>query len=441
MSVFESIAIGEGWISEHFFTTTGKGAFGAKVAERVKEWAEAEANDRPTVRTRFSQARRALLTAFAAMDEAADNGVTAQAADVHQTLLEVLGYVHGKGLQVELNGPLVQVRAPGVEKDAPLVVVLANPAETAEDVLVKDATTLPEPVQLTEDGEAFTSAARLLSALFTSDEAPTFALVLAGRIALLAEKVRWAEGRYLAVNLQLVAERNDPKKGGEIDTALTCLEARSLTPDAEGGIWWERMLAESVKHTVGVSKDLRDGVRLSIELLAQEVVDRRAAQGLAPLPQDQAQVLARQALRFLYRILFLLYAEASPELEVLPVGAPEYDQGYSLDRLRELVQIPLTTPQSREGTHLYESLGLLFKLVDKGHAAAGEHDLTFSPLRADLFAPAATSLINEVKLGNGALQQVFWPTSCYLRKPRARIVALSPMPNWGLTSWARCMKG
>ena len=73
---------------------------------------------------------------------------------------------------------------------------------------------------------------------------------------------------------------------------------------------------------------------------------RRKDQGLDPLPQEQAQPLARQALRYLYRILFLLYAEASPELEVLPVGAEEYDQGYGLDRLRELTLVELVGPRA-----------------------------------------------------------------------------------------------
>ena len=116
------------------------------------------------------------------------------------------------------------------------------------------------------------------------------------------------------------------------------------------------MLEESVKHTVGVSQDLREGVRLSIEIIANEVVRRRAAPGPDPLPPEQAQPLARQSLRFLYRILFLLYAEASPELGVLPVGAPEYEQGYSLDRLRELTLVELTPRGARNGTHLYDSL-------------------------------------------------------------------------------------
>ena len=145
------------------------------------------------------------------------------------------------------------------------------------------------------------------------------------------------------------------------------MEAASLAPDADGHVWWSEALDESIKHTVGVSQDLREGVRESIEIIANEVVSRRRDRGLEPLSQDQAQPLAMQSLRFLYRILFLLYAEASPELGVLPVGAPQYDAGYSLDRLRELVQVPLVTQRSMAGTHLYESLGTLFRLVDRGN--------------------------------------------------------------------------
>ena len=115
------------------------------------------------------------------------------------------------------------------------------------------------------------SVARLLSHLFVDDDGPEFALVMAGRWLLVAERARWVEGRYLAVDLQLVCERNDTKRGGEIDRALTCVSAESLAPDAEGGIWWSGVLEESVKHTVGVSQDLREGVRLSIEIIANEV--------------------------------------------------------------------------------------------------------------------------------------------------------------------------
>lgn len=423
MSVSDAILVGEAWISEHYFTTDANTqSFRARVLERRKAWDAEAAEKRPTPRSRFTEARQELEADLAKLaeltDVEADLGATdprtvADAvASIYERVLDVLE-VRGHGLRIDEDGPMLRVSAPGITDRAPLTVVRAQPVQTVEDIIAKDSPTLAEPVQLDPDGNELTSAARLVSALFVQDAAPDLILILAGRWAVLAERERWAEGRYLAVDLQLICERNDTKRGGEIDRALTCLSAESIAPDAEGNLWWSGVLEESIKHTVGVSKDLRDGVRLSIEIIANEVVRRRHAQGLDPLPAEQAQPLAKQALRFLYRILFLLYAEASPELGVLPIGAPEYDQGYSLDRLRELVQVELATPRARSGRHLYESLGVLFRLVDQGHQPPREDDeavasagLTFNPLRADLFRPSATAHIDAVGLGNAALQEV-----------------------------------
>ena len=335
--------------------------------------------------------------------------MTTACPELYAELREVLGYVSGE-YALTRRGPVIGVSTPDLREGPPLVLVEARAAETVEDLIAKDAKTLLSPYELDEK-TTITSVARLLSELFVADGGPEFALVFAGRWLLVAERARWAEGRYLAVDVQLVCERNDAKSGGEIDRALTCVSAESLAPDAEGDIWWHGVLEDSIKHTVGVSQDLREGVRLSIEIIANEVVSRRRAQGLDPLPQDQAQPLARQALRYLYRILFLLYAEASPELEVLPVGAEEYDQGYGLDRLRELTLVELAGPRAMNGTHLYDSLARLFTLVDQGHeppeAKDGEQaGLVFHSLRADLFLPKATALIDETGLGNAALQRV-----------------------------------
>ncbi|MEU7587717.1 class I SAM-dependent DNA methyltransferase [Micromonospora sp. NPDC049230] len=426
MSGTDAILVGEGWISEHYFTTEAKGeSFRSEVKKRRDAW-DAEAKEgRKTPRSRFTEARQGLESDLATLAELLDPAAGADRRDglapedaavaVHDRMLDVLELT-GHGLVLDRQGPLLRVSSPGVTDRSPLVVVSARPVASVEELLARDAVTLREPVQLGDDADEVKSAARLVSAMFVADDAPDLVLVLAGRWALLAERERWAEGRYLAVDVQLVCERNDTKKGGEIDRALTCLAAQSIAPDADGKLWWHDILAASVKHTVGVSKDLRDGVRLSIEIIANEVVARRREQGLDPLPASEAQPLAKQSLRFLYRILFLLYAEASPELGVLPVGAREYDQGYSLDRLRELVQVELATPRARNGTHLYDSLGVLFRLVDSGHTPAISEDddqgsafaegLTFNPLRADLFRPEAIAHIDEVGLGNAAVQQV-----------------------------------
>ncbi|WP_350279110.1 DNA methyltransferase [Kribbella sp. HUAS MG21] len=407
MTVSDALIVGEGWISEHYFTTDSrKESFQAKVLERRKVWDADVAAGNDTVRSRFSESRAWVQRTLATLDERQDG-----LGELYGRLYEVLGF-GGGGLKVERTGPVLRVSAPGLAEGAPLVIVEARAVDTVDDLLAKDAETLLAPYALDEKDE-LRSVARILSTLFVAEDAPALALVMAGGLLLVAERERWPEGRYLAVNFELVCERNDDKRGGEVDRALTCVSAESLAPDAEGAIWWHGVLEESIKHTVGVSQDLREGVRLSIEIIANEVVRRRAAGELDPLPASQAQPLAKQSLRFLYRILFLLYAEASPELGVLPTGAPEYERGYGLDRLRDLTLVELATPQAKSGTHLHESLGVLFRLVDQGHEppdvendAVNQQGLRFRSLRADLFLPKATALIDEVGLGNEALQQV-----------------------------------
>lgn len=417
----EAIIIGEGWLSEHYFTTDAKSqSFHSRALARRKEWDVQDADGTPSVRARFSAMRAQLESRLATLVPGSDD--VSIRDDVYRPLREALGF-HNGGYHLEQDGPLLRVTQPGLSDGSPFVVVEARPAGTLEDLLAKDAETLLVPFEVDDNEKhAVTSVARLLSTLFVDDEGPVFALVLAGQWLLLAEKERWAEGRYLAVDLQLVVSRNDTKRGGEIDRALTCISAEALAPDVEGDIWWTSILEESIKHTVGVSQDLREGVRLSIEIIANDVVARRRRAGVEALPRNEAQTLAKQSLRFLYRILFLLYAEASPELKVLPVGASEYEEGYSLDRLRELTLVTLPTERAEHGTHLYESLAVLFRLVDQGHSAGPSEiepvenpdenssdlreGLTFNSLRADLFLPEATALIDEVKLSDVELQKV-----------------------------------
>lgn len=417
----DALVVGEDWISEHYFTTdAAKQSFQGRVIERRKAW---DAEEALTTRGRFIAARGELEKRLIALgdltvedgDYTALRRVTdeqrAQIDEVDELLLTVLGYRTGE-FTLRDEGPVTWVAQTSMPENPPLAIVRARPVATVDDLIAKKAPTLLSPWQAEgpEDTAPITSVAGALSRLVTPADGPGFVLVLAGRWCLVAEKERWPEGRWLAVDVQLVCERNETKRGGEVDRALTILDAGSLAPDASGTTWWRETLEDSVKHTVGVSKDLQEGVRLSIEVIANEVVRRRARQGLEPLPQSEARELATQALRYLYRILFLLYAEASPELGVLPVGAQEYDAGYGLDRLRDLALTEIHSERARHGTHLYESLDTLFTLVDSGHSPARGTDmqegLEFQGLRADLFHPAATAHIDTVKLGNEALLAV-----------------------------------
>lgn len=414
----DAFIVGEDWISEHYFNTeSAKQSFQGRVIARRKDWDERESEGEKTPRSRLAAAGAALTALLSTVDTDAegDAGIEVDAArhrsDVLAPLATALGYEDARWRR-ETSGPITLL-APKDATEVSAALVFARPVADVVDLLSKNKPTLLEPFLPEDETDEVMSVARALSWLFTSDDAPAFAVVLSGAKALVVERERWAEGRYLAVDLQLVLDRNEVKKrGGELDRAVAALAAESVSPDVDGTTWWTETLDDSVKHTVGVSKDLRDGVRESIEIIANEVVRRRAAQGLDPLPASEANTLARQSLRYLYRVLFLLFAEASPELRVLPVGAPEYALGYGLDRLRELVLVELGE-ESRHRTHLHGSLDTLFRLVDAGHeksTTADEADLPegleFHPLSADLFRRESVALIDAAKLGDGALQRV-----------------------------------
>ncbi|MET8780108.1 DNA methyltransferase [Nocardia sp. NPDC004654] len=406
MASFDSIVVGEDWISEHYFTTDSvKESFHGKVMELRKAW-DAEAKEgRKTVRSSLLSAAGDLHTALGAL---AENPEAAPKA--HAQVRAAFGF-DGEltPFTAERAGSELTIPDAQLAGTANVLFLQANPVESIEDFL--GAGTLITPA--VEDNKPLESASKAVSAAFRSDTPPAFVVVQAGRWLLLAEAERWAEGRYLAMDLLVVVERRHDARGGEIDRAAAIFGHQALKPDADGNIWWTGVLEDSVKHTVGVSKDLREGIRLSIEIIANEVVRRRRDRGLT-MDGIDGNDLAKHSLRFLYRILFLLYAEASPEMQVLPTGAAEYEEGYGLDRLRELTLTELVSNRARTGTHLYESLKRLFDLVDQGYTPAVRDNVTddpapgleFNSLRADLFSPKATALIDEVGLGNEATQQV-----------------------------------
>ncbi len=274
--------------------------------------------------------------------------------------------------------------------------------------------------ELRLDGQhTITTGSKLASFLFACEDAPRYVLLLVGGVVVLADRAAWGEGRYLAVSLDTALERNDTKAGGELDTVAALFGADSLrTPDEGGENPLATLVDKSTKHAVGVSSELRDGLRLSVELIANEVLDRLREAGVRPeqvkeLPELGRQ-LTRESLRYLYRILFLLYAEARPELGILPSDYPEYQMGYGLGRLGELIaERDLVDEKSRKGFYLYESLDLLFRKVQEGYRPRRTHGvdaepaetvtektsedlgLRFEPLHSKLFEPDAIRLIGR----------------------------------------------
>lgn len=344
-----------------------------------------------------------------------------QVRALNAEVLRALGYdAKPRVLSVERAGQRYEVPVAHSEKG--LVALDCGWAAEPDAALdPKGRGRLLEPVPLDGPNPVETGS-KLASFLFACEEPPRYVLLLGGGVIVLADRAVWGEGRYLGVSLDTALQRNDTRSGGELDTVAALFGADSLrTPEEGGENPLDKLISESTKHAVGVSKDLREGLRKSVELIANEVLQRLHGQGVRPedigeLP-DLGRRLTRESLRYLYRILFLLYAEARPELGILPADYPEYQQGYGLGRLGELVaEREPVGDTARNGFYLYESLDLLFRKVQDGYRprrthgveAAGDDTadektsedvgLRFEPLHSKLFERDAIRLIGADSL-------------------------------------------
>ncbi|MEI3428558.1 MAG: hypothetical protein V8Q82_04950 [Christensenellales bacterium] len=118
----------------------------------------------------------------------------------------------------------------------------------------------------------------------------------------------------------------------------------------------------------------------------------------------------------MYRILFMLFIEAKPELGYAPMKAQTYESGYSFESLREICEQAQGDGEINEdGNFLKESLDKLFSLVYSGfptrvEAPADRESLqgvfAIEPLKAHIFDPERTALIEKAHLRNGKLLQI-----------------------------------
>ena len=445
---FPSITNRGEFFSNHYLDAV----IGGDLGDLRKAWDEAEGKGEPSARTTLKGAASRFFKTRATASEATGDRAPAAIEHLNDVVLHALGFEPNRNdLELTRNTTdRLTIRTAATAETGTglwLVALDAGLADSADD-LFDDGPPNNDPAahdrpaagRLLHEGQRhgdkkyLTSAADAVSELFAVDEPPRFVLVLGGRIVLLAERAKWAEGRYLAVDLDAALERNDAKAKGELETIAALFSADALLPGGVDGDGAQSALDELVdkshKHAVGVSKALREGIRDSIEILANEVIDQRLKTGKAVYSTEtgiDANELTSQCLRYLYRLLVLLYAESRPELGIVPANDEAYTEGYSLDRLRELCQVDLDTEHARNGTHLNESLAGLFELVNKGyHAETAEQQLfaserslddanaqptnefylQFPGLDALLFDTRSTRYLDEVKLRNEALQQV-----------------------------------
>lgn len=263
----------------------------------------------------------------------------------------------------------------------------------------------------------------LSEAILGADAPPRFVLLVGLEQWLLIDRYKWPNNRVLRFDWVEILDRKDTET---LKAASVLLHKESLAP-SEGNSLLESLDENAHKHAFGVSEDLKYALREAIELLGNEAARQLRMQAESAKrgffsgkdELDPAQ-LSLECLRMVYRLLFMFYIEARPELGYVPIGKSEvYQKGYSLESLRDLELKKLTTEQSRSGTYFDATLRKLFKLVSNGCGLGGptefelgsqiqgaKETFALAPLDSKLFNDELMPLLSKVKFPNSVWQQV-----------------------------------
>jgi hypothetical protein len=212
-------------------------------------------------------------------------------------------------------------------------------------------------------------------------------------------------GAYLEVDLAGLAEDEDPESFAAF---LRLFSLPSFAPDASGAVPIEAIEHESREHAAKVSDDLKQAVFRAAESLVSALIEDACARGRLASPlaltEEELRRYRDAALLGLYRILFILYAEArDPRLDEHRLYRDAYSAQGLLD---ELLRDPSRAwPANR--CSLWNRLRGLFRIYDEGLPPITPWE-NIPPRGGDFFSATTPEgrLLDEARLPDAAVAQL-----------------------------------
>ena len=413
------------YYTNHYFSTI----FEENAGEAITAWAQA-AKSSEEIRTPWAQLRQNARQFYPLHDRYAGGALNLQLLAAIRTMadryLASLGYPEAAPELVPVDASLSVPVYLEMKKSngAPLLWVMLS-ASRESDAGILESNVFDGNIA-EEDAFGAVHSDDLLELknedlttqiLFGAAEPPRFLMFISLNQIALIDRNKWSEKRYLQFELEDIFSRLELTT---LQAMVVLLHKDSLCPE-DGSILLDELNEQSQKNAAGVSQDLKYALRECIELLGNEVLhDMRTRQkiNLEEHPVDAGQ-LTLECLRYMYRMLFVLFIEARPELGYAPVRELSYLKGYSLESLRDLADaVRDDVDEVGDGYYLHETLAKLYDLIYNGYpeteaefqkvtGADSLHDVfLIAPLKAHIFDPEYTKLINAAKLRNSCMLRI-----------------------------------
>lgn len=413
------------YYTNHYFST----AFEENTSATISDW-NAAARESEEIKTPWSLLRQNARQYYTAHDKFVRSSVNLQVLANIKALagsyLKSLGYPEAKPEVVSVDDSLsVPVYLEMTKSNgAPLLWVLLSASKESDAGIMESFVFNADDV---DDDAAGTLYKGILGEmanedlvtkiLFGTAEPPRFIILIGMNQIALIDRNKWNEKRYLQFELEEIFSRLE---NTTLQAMSVLLHKDSLCPD-DGKVLLDELDEQSQKNASGVSQDLKYALRECIELLGNEVLydmKTRLGRDLDADPVDAGQ-LTLECLRYMYRMLFVLFIESRPELGYAPIKAQSYYSGYSLESLRDIADnIRDDVNEVGDGYYLHETLAKLYELIYDGYPktedelkkATGSdslHDMfLIAPLKAHIFDPEYTKMITAAKLRNSCMLRI-----------------------------------
>ena len=413
------------YYTNHYFSTV----FEENTSATISGW-NAAARDSEGIRTPWSLLRQNARQYYTAHDKFVRSSISLQVLANIKTLadgyLKSLGYPEAKPEMIPIDDSLsVPVYLEMTKSNgAPLLWVLLSASKENDTGIMESSVFNAQDVDDDATGAIYKGILSempneelVTKILFGSEESPRFVVLFGMNQIALIDRNKWNEKRYLQFELEEIFSRLE---NTTLQVMSVLLHKDSLCP-IDGKVLLDKLDEQSQKNASGVSQDLKYALRESIELLGNEVLyDMKTRQGrdLDMNPVDAGQ-LTLECLRYMYRMLFVLFIEARPELGYAPIKAQSYYSGYSLESLRDIADnIRDDIDEVGSGYYLHETLAKLYELIYDGYPKTEEelkkvkgtdslHDIfLIAPLKAHIFDPEYTKMITVAKLRNSCMLRI-----------------------------------
>lgn len=262
------------------------------------------------------------------------------------------------------------------------------------------------------------------------EQRPQYIVIFAGNIVFLMEQDKWDHGAYVKFDLEELFSEANVSANRNYYSLFYLLASKEVLAGDSQIVLMDKIAEESFKNTYEVTKDLKEGVINAVELLANEAIYYKRdvlKEEFDETDETFASEVKDDCLNIIYRLLFVFYAEARPEIGILPMDDEAYAKGYSLDILRELEQTPLKSDYSRNSYFFHDSLWKLFTLIANGYNDndSTEHrSFTVKKIDSPLFDDEKLKRLKDVKYRNKVWQEIICSLSLSKeqnRKSRGRI--------------------